>query len=244
MGHWEGRRQAARSAWSPAWKPAPSRGVRAGERARRHRCGARPRQGLGPLSRLPGRLVRGRDRRRLARCRQGRQAARYRPEPAHPDIGPRACKVKLGRAAGQDDADVFAPGLEPARTDRLLPPGRKARGPRPAFTTGAVPLLATPLRREAASSMQPSPPPAPPCGRRAHAPAGHGHDKKAPGSEDPGARLATRRERYSAARIAGLGSAARVMTGGGTSAGVGRRTPRSSGATALPRWAVAKGLRV
>ena len=27
---------------------------------------------------------------------------------AHPDIGPRAYKVKLGRAAGQDDDDVFA----------------------------------------------------------------------------------------------------------------------------------------
>ena len=27
---------------------------------------------------------------------------------AHPDIGPRAYKVKLGRAAGQDDEDVFA----------------------------------------------------------------------------------------------------------------------------------------
>ena len=27
---------------------------------------------------------------------------------AHPDIGPRAVKVKLGRAAGQDDDDVFA----------------------------------------------------------------------------------------------------------------------------------------
>ena len=27
---------------------------------------------------------------------------------AHPDIGPRTYKVKLGRAAGQDDDDVFA----------------------------------------------------------------------------------------------------------------------------------------
>jgi uncharacterized protein (DUF736 family) len=27
---------------------------------------------------------------------------------AHPDIGPRAYKVTLGRAAGQDDDDVFA----------------------------------------------------------------------------------------------------------------------------------------
>ena len=27
---------------------------------------------------------------------------------AHPDIGPRVYKVKLGRAAGQDDDDVFA----------------------------------------------------------------------------------------------------------------------------------------
>ena len=27
---------------------------------------------------------------------------------SHPDIGPRTYKVKLGRAAGQDDEDVFA----------------------------------------------------------------------------------------------------------------------------------------
>ena len=27
---------------------------------------------------------------------------------AHPDLGPRALKLKLGRAAGQDDDDVFA----------------------------------------------------------------------------------------------------------------------------------------
>lgn len=33
---------------------------------------------------------------------------------AHPDLGPRAIKVKLGRAAGQDDDDVFALIWNPA----------------------------------------------------------------------------------------------------------------------------------
>ena len=69
---------------------------------------ARPRQGLGQLSRLSGRRGRGRDRGRLDPCRPGQGAEVCRPNRSHPDIGPRAAEVKLGRAAGQDDGDVFA----------------------------------------------------------------------------------------------------------------------------------------
>ena len=62
---------------------------------------------------------------------------------AHPDIGPRAYKVKLGRAAGQDDDDVFAliwnlrgltgPALAPPRagaTARPNPPAKPREKPR------------------------------------------------------------------------------------------------------------------
>ena len=98
----------ARSATSPARKPAPSRAGAVTLPA-------------SPPSRSPGRDKPSPAYRRArdgtsgieigAGWRGGGQGQRQDDVGlalAHPDIGPRTYKVKLGRAAGQDDDDVFA----------------------------------------------------------------------------------------------------------------------------------------
>ena len=166
---------------------------------------------------------------------------------AHRDPGPRPIRVMLGRAARQDDGDVFAqiwnpedggsPSPAPRDAGALARQGKgKARpgftprtGPRP-----APPRLAPP--RPVSSSQRPK--------RKAPARArgpGGGFDKT------PG---------YSAAKTSAspgaAGAAARVWratasgatVSGAPASSCGERTRRNSGATALDRWAVANGRRV
>jgi len=153
----------------------------------------------------------------------------------HLDPGPRPIRVMLGRAAAQDDGDVFALVWNPedGGTPSPAPQGagalaRQGKGKNQAWAHpahGPVSSRRSPKRRAPARARGP----------------GGGFDRT------PG---------YSAAKASpfpgAAGAAARVWratasgatVSGAPASSCDERTRRSSGATALDRWAVAKGLRV
>jgi len=144
----------------------------------------------------------------------------------------------VGLVKGQDHV-----GLNLARPDI---------GPRASDIKSASPVA--PGRRRLRPDLEPSRTdrtvPAPPGAGAAARPMPPRPQEKAPASEGRGGeetkrgRAVARPSPHSAARMARFGSAANAVAGDGASAGLGRRTPRNIGATALLRRAVANGRRV
>ncbi len=161
---------------------------------------------------------------------------------AHRDPGPRPIRVMLGRAAAQDDGDAFAlvwnpedggsPSPAPQGAGALARQGKGKAWPRLPPRAGPRPAPSRPV-----SSRQKPKRKAP---ARARGPGG-GFDKRpcysaAKPSASPGAAGA-------AARV-WRATASGATVSGEPASSWGGRTRRNSGATALDRWAVAKGLRV